>query len=92
MATHGARRLLDMAANTARIVAIEWLSAAQGIHFHRPLVSSPPLEKVRDLLRSRITPMDEDRYLAPDIAAAETMIRTGAMQAETGDILNIVEL
>ncbi len=92
MATHGARRLLDMAANTARIVAIEWLSAAQGIHFHRPLVSSPPLEKVRDLLRSRITPMDEDRYLAPDIAAAETMIRNGAMQAETGDTLNIVEL
>ncbi|MEM7429304.1 MAG: histidine ammonia-lyase [Pseudomonadota bacterium] len=92
MATHGARRLLDMAANTARIVAIEWLSAAQGIHFHRPLVSSPPLEKVRDLLRSRITPMDEDRYLAPDIAAAETMIRSGAMQARAGDCLNPVEL
>ncbi|CAN0459761.1 unnamed protein product, partial [Discosporangium mesarthrocarpum] len=49
MATHGARRVLDMAANTARIVAIEWLAAAQGIHFHRPLVSSQPLEQVRAL-------------------------------------------
>ncbi len=92
MATHGARRLLDMAENTARIVAIEWLSAAQGIHFHRPLVSSVPLERVRDLLRSRITPMDEDRFLSPDIAAAELMIRSGAMQEEASSCLTAVEL
>ena len=91
MATHGARRLLEMAANSARIVAIEWLAAAQGIHFHRPLVSSAPLEKVRDLLRTRITPMNEDRFLAPDIAAAEAMVRSGAMQAEANTCLTSVE-
>ncbi len=92
MATHGARRLLEMAANSARIVAIEWLAAAQGIHFHRPLVSSAPLEKVRDLLRTRITPMNEDRFLAPDIAAAEALVRSGAMQAEANACLTSVEL
>lgn len=92
MATHGARRVLDMAVNTARIVAIEWLAAAQGIHFHRPLVSSAPLEKVRDLLRQRITPMDEDRFLAPDIAAAEDMVRSGAMQSQAEQCLSLVEL
>lgn len=92
MATHGARRLLDMAVNTARIVAIEWLAAAQGIHFHRPLVSSRPLENVRALLRQRITPMNEDRFLAPDIAAAETMIRSGAMQSQAEHCLSLVEL
>ncbi|MDQ3126657.1 MAG: histidine ammonia-lyase, partial [Pseudomonadota bacterium] len=46
MATHGARRLLDMAENTAAVVGIELLAAAQGIEFHRPLTSSPDLEKV----------------------------------------------
>ncbi|MCP5083462.1 MAG: histidine ammonia-lyase [Alphaproteobacteria bacterium] len=92
MATHGARRLLDMAANSARIVAIEWLAAAQGLHFHRPLVSSAPLEKVRDLLRTRITPMDEDRFLAPDIAAAEVMVCSGAMQGQAEACLSSVEL
>ncbi|MEM8687577.1 MAG: histidine ammonia-lyase [Pseudomonadota bacterium] len=92
MATHGARRLLEMAANSARIVAIEWLAAAQGIHFHRPLISSAPLEKVRDLLRTRITPMNEDRFLAPDIAAAEALVRSGAMQAEADACLTSVEL
>ncbi len=92
MATHGARRLLEMAANSARIVAIEWLAAAQGVHFHRPLVSSAPLERVRDLLRTRITPMNEDRFLAPDIAAAEALVRSGAMQAEACACLTSVEL
>ncbi|NNF76491.1 MAG: histidine ammonia-lyase [Rhizobiales bacterium] len=92
MATHGARRLLAMAANSARIVAIEWLAAAQGIHFHRPLVSSAPLEKVRDLLRTRITPMDEDRFLAPDVAAAEVMVRSGALQDQAEACLSSVEL
>ncbi|KAK0338980.1 hypothetical protein LTR94_036426, partial [Friedmanniomyces endolithicus] len=31
MATHGARRLLDMAENAAAVVGIELLAAAQGI-------------------------------------------------------------
>jgi histidine ammonia-lyase len=62
MACHGARRLLDMAENTAGVVAIELLAAAQGLEFHRPLKSSDVLEKaaagrgaaalVHDLTRS----------------------------------------
>ena len=37
MATFAARRLTPMAANTARIVAIELLAAAQGVDLRRPL-------------------------------------------------------
>ncbi len=44
MATFAARRLSDMADNTAAIVAIELLAAAQGIDFRRPLRSSDALE------------------------------------------------
>jgi histidine ammonia-lyase len=51
MATHGARRLLDMAENTAAVVGIELLAAAQGLEFHRPLTSSPDLEKVWAIVR-----------------------------------------
>src|SRR4029434_5799027 len=43
MATFAARRLGPMAANTARIVAIELLAAAQGVDLRRPLVTSAPL-------------------------------------------------
>jgi histidine ammonia-lyase len=70
MAAHGARRLLAMADNTRAIVAIEWLAAAQGCDFHGPLVSSPPLEAARATLRARVPTLEDDRHLAPDIAAA----------------------
>ena len=45
MATFAARRLMAMAGNTANIVAIELLAALQGLEFHKPLASSPALEK-----------------------------------------------
>ena len=52
MATFAARRLQPMLRNTAHIVAIELLAAAQGIEFLRPLQSAPALEGVLRLVRS----------------------------------------
>jgi len=74
MATHGARRLLAMAQNTRGIVAIELLAAAQGLDFHAPLESSPALERARALIRERVPAMNEDRFLAPEIEAAQALI------------------
>jgi histidine ammonia-lyase len=79
MATHGARRLLPMAANLRAIVGIEWLAAAQGCDFHAPLRSSAPLEAARALLRARVRTLAEDRHLAPDIAAATALVADGAL-------------
>jgi histidine ammonia-lyase len=79
MATHGARRLLPMAANLRAILGIEWLAAAQGCDFHAPLRSSAPLEAARSILRERVPPLEEDRYLAPDIAAATALVTEGTL-------------
>jgi len=79
MATHGARRLLPMAANTANAIGIELLAAAQGCDFHAPLRSSAPLEEARALLRARVPTLVEDRHLAPDIAAATALVAEGAL-------------
>jgi histidine ammonia-lyase len=76
MATHGARRLLAMAENAANVVGIELLAAAQGCDFHAPLTSSPPLERVRNLLRARVPHLGDDRYLAPEIAVAAGLVRS----------------
>jgi histidine ammonia-lyase len=77
MATHGARRLLPMAENVAGVIAIEALVAAQGCDFHGPLASSEPLERVRAMIRAVAAHLDEDRYLADDIAAATSLVRGG---------------
>jgi histidine ammonia-lyase len=68
-----------MMANVAHILGIEWLAAAQGIEFLRPLASSPPLEQAHALLRAQCPAMMQDRYLAPDIEAASAAVRDGSL-------------
>jgi histidine ammonia-lyase len=84
MAAHGARRLAAMAENAANVIAIEFIAAAQGCDFHAPMTSSAPLERVRACLRERIPPLRHDRYLAPDIAAAADLVRSGALAVIAG--------
>jgi histidine ammonia-lyase len=88
MATHGARRLLAMAANTAQVLGIELIAATQGCGFHLPLTSSDRLERVMALVRREIPPLDEDRLLAPDLAAAAAMVTSGRLAGAAGlDVL-----
>jgi histidine ammonia-lyase len=84
MAAHGARRLAAMAENAANVVAIELIAAAQGCDFHASMRSSPPLERVRARLRECVPRLGRDRYLAPDIAAAADLVRSGGLPATAG--------
>jgi histidine ammonia-lyase len=67
MATHAARRLLEMADNAAHIVAIELLAAAQGIELRRPLESSAPLEAALARVRAHAAFLTDDRPLGGEI-------------------------
>jgi histidine ammonia-lyase len=86
MATHGARRLLDMAENAASVVAIELLAACQGLDFRRPLRSSAPLERAAQEIRALVRPYERDRYFAPDIEAITHHVRLGSFRALVGEI------
>ena len=77
MATFAARRLHAMLDNTAAVVAIEWLCAAQAIEFHRPLRSSDAIEALLARLRSDVPRLTTDRLMAPDIAAATALVEAG---------------
>jgi histidine ammonia-lyase len=80
MATHGARRLHDMADNTAAILGIELLAAAQGIELRKPIATSPRLQKVLGLLREEAKFWDQDRLMAPDIESAKRLVRNPALR------------
>lgn len=62
--------------NSRRVVAIELISAAQGLDFI-PLDSSPAVEKVRAALRARVPHLDEDRVLAKEIEEVSQMMAEG---------------
>ncbi|MDG0854032.1 histidine ammonia-lyase [Roseateles puraquae] len=81
MATFAARRLHAMIDNTAHIVAIELLAAAQGIDFLRPLQSSAPVEALHTRLRADCASMPADHYLAPDIERAAALVQAGVLKA-----------
>ena len=81
MSTFAARRLGDMARNTAGIVAIELLAAAQGIDFRAPLKTSARLQEIHRLVRSKVGFYDHDRYFAPDITAVQSLVEAGAFHA-----------
>jgi histidine ammonia-lyase len=80
MAAHAGYRLLAMAENAAGIVAVEWLCAAQGIDLRAPLVTSDRLLAAQALLRVQVPFMAQDRYLAPDLAAAKTLVQSGELR------------
>ncbi|OCH08568.1 histidine ammonia-lyase [Aliivibrio fischeri] len=74
MATFAGRRLGDMAENTRGILAVELLAAAQGLDFRAPNKSSDRIEIAKSLLRERVDFYDKDRYFAPDIAKANSLL------------------
>jgi histidine ammonia-lyase len=77
MATYAARRLGEMASNATGIVAIELLAACQGLDYLAPLKTSPALLTAHDAVRAKVSHLDRDRELAPDIAAATELIQSG---------------
>lgn len=87
MATFAARRLHDMLDNTDCIVAIELLAAAQGIDFHHPQQSSPPLEAAIAKIRQVSAPYDEDRGLSADIMDVAALIESGEFCEHAASVL-----
>jgi histidine ammonia-lyase len=87
MATFAARRLTDMAENSANIVAIELLAAVQGIEFHRPLKTSAVLETLLARLRSVAPPYERDRVFTPDIDAVRALVLGGTFDVAAEPLL-----
>ncbi len=79
MAAHGARRLGRMVDNLNYILGIELLCAAQGIEFRAPLATSKALTSVVGRLRDDIPSLGDDRYLAPELETAKSLVESGTI-------------
>ncbi len=81
MSCHGARRLLAMTQNLCGIIGIEALTAAQGVELRAPLITSPLLQHALAAIRAVVPTLEQDRYLAPDLAAATELVTSGRLHA-----------
>lgn len=75
MGANAATKLYRVVNNLYSILAIELLTAAQALEFHRPLKTSPELEEFVHTFRTRVPFIEIDRVLHDDIVNAEKFLR-----------------
>jgi histidine ammonia-lyase len=66
------------------VVAIELLAATQAIDLLAPLTSSPPLERVRSVIRGVVPTLVADRPPADDIRAIAALAASDALARAAG--------
>ena len=71
MGMAASRRIQPMLANLRNVLAIELLSASQGIDLLAPLRTGAKSQKAYEIVRAVSKMVDVDRSLAPDIAKVE---------------------
>lgn len=81
MSALAARKAAAVVANARRILAVEYLCAAQGLDLLRPLTPAAGTGRAYALLRERVPMLQEDRFPGPELEVAEELIRTGRLRA-----------
>jgi histidine ammonia-lyase len=81
MGMSGARRIQPMLANLRNVLAIELLSACQGLDLLAPLRTGPDAQKAHDVVRSASPFVEADRSLSADIESVARLIHEGKLAA-----------
>lgn len=80
MGSISGRKLNQILGNLDKIFAIELMYAAQAIEFRRPNKCSDIIEENFALIRSKVTKLEEDRLLKPDIDAMVELVKSQAFK------------
>ncbi|MBW1296127.1 histidine ammonia-lyase [Aquimarina litoralis] len=67
MGSIGGRKALRVIENVEKILAIELLTAAQAFEYRKPMKSGPILDKIHQMVRTKVTFAEKDRVFADDI-------------------------
>jgi len=82
MSWAAARKLRQVVVNLRRILAIELVCAARGLEWRAPLAPAPATAAALGALRERVPGIGPDRFLAPELAAAELALEEALAAAE----------
>ncbi|MFT7663974.1 MAG: histidine ammonia-lyase [Planctomycetota bacterium] len=91
MAATAARKARMITDNTERVMAIEYLCAAQAREFNLETRGGDGAEAAYRLMRTKVTPLVEDRYLADDIEAARQLIASGELVRAVEEVTGPLE-
>jgi histidine ammonia-lyase len=77
MGSIAARKALGVVENLESILAIELLCACQALDFRRPLMTTPILEEIHQVVRKKVSHVTTDRIFSEDIETVRKMISEG---------------
>src|SRR5918994_1368382 len=90
MGWSAARKLRAVVANLGRILAVELVCAARGLDLRAPLAPGPGTAAALAAARAQVPGTGPDRWLSPELAAAERLVRSGdlleAVEAQMGPL------
>jgi histidine ammonia-lyase len=87
MAPISARKAAQIVRNAAGVVAIELITAAQGVDYHAPLRTSEPLQELHAKVRALSPHLTTDRYWSDEMAALQAAVLAGEIPA-SGQLLS----
>lgn len=80
MGWHAARKLLRCLENTRQVLAIEMVAAARAIEMRSPHKPAPRTAKVVASLREVVAGVGPDRFLSPELRAANELLKSDIWQ------------
>ena len=84
MGMTSALKLRQIVANAEHVLAIELMSAAQGLEYRLPLKPARKVGAAVRKLRETIAPLGEDRVLSPELERLAAEIRAGSFDEWRG--------
>ena len=90
MGSHAGLHAWKVLRNTEKILGIEYLTASQALDLREGFKLAPGTKKAHELLRARVSFMEEDRVLYPDIDQATALIHDGSLAACIASSLDAV--
>jgi histidine ammonia-lyase len=86
-----ARKLRAALRNLGRILSVELVAASHGLDMRAPLEPAPGTRAALSAVRERVAGPGPDRWLAPDLAAAEELVSSGelirAVESAIGELV-----
>lgn len=92
MAWGAARKLRKVIDNLARILAVELVIAARAVELRAPVAPAVATATVIARLRQDVPGFGPDRYLSPDLRAAEALVRSGEIRRVAATMVEFVAM
>ena len=74
-----------MVDNLRSILAVELVTAARALDLRAPLAPSPATARAVEVVRERVAGPGPDRWLAPELAAADQLLETDELLTAVAD-------